>query len=241
MLFAFPLADSEDQELDPCCSISSVEKGDGMSDDRPIRIFVVDDHQVVRMGVKSMFESVPGFIVAGTAASGHDALEAIPGLEVDVVLTDLRMKEMSGDSLIAELAKICPKVRAAVLTNYHSDEEVFNAMKAGAMAYILKSATLEQIVAAIRSVHAGECSIPPHIAHQLAQRVTRSRLSVRELEILQLVAKGMKNKEIADQLSISENTVRNHMISLFEKLGCRDRTEATTVAIRQGLVKIEED
>ncbi len=212
-----------------------------MSCNRSIRIFVVDDHLVVRMGVKTMFESVPGFVVAGTAASGGEALEAIPGLDVDVVLTDLRMKEMSGDTLIAELRKICPGIRVAVLTNYHSDEEVFNAMKAGAMAYILKSATLEQIVAAIHSVHAGEYSIPAHIARQLAQRIRRSQLSIREMEILQLVAKGKKNQEIADQLGISENTVRNHMNNLLEKLGCRDRTEATAVAIRQGLVKIEDD
>jgi DNA-binding NarL/FixJ family response regulator len=128
-----------------------------------------------------------------------------------------------------------------VLANYRSDEDVFSAVKAGAMAYILKTATMEQVVTTIRSVHAGERCIPPHIAQQLAQRVGRSSLSSRELEILQWVARGMKNREIAEKLFISEFTVRNHVISLFEKMGVCDRTEATAVAIRQGLVRLEDD
>ena len=212
-----------------------------MTEPRPIRLFVVDDHQVVRMGVKSMFESAPGFIVVGTAASGREALDAIPALDVDIVLTDLRMREMNGDVLIAELRKARPSLRIAVLTNYHSDEEVYNAIKAGAMGYILKSSTLEQIVASVRSVFDGEYAIPSHIAFQFAQRVARHQLSAREMEVLQFVAKGKKNREIAKTLSISENTVRNHVISLLQKLQCRDRTEATAVAIRQGLIQVEDD
>ncbi len=212
-----------------------------MTEAHPIRLFVVDDHQVVRMGVKSMFESAPGFVVAGTAASGREALDAISALDVDILLTDLRMREMNGDVLIAELRKARPLIRAAVLTNYHSDEEVYNAIKAGALGYILKSSTLEQIVASVRSVFRGEYAIPPHIAFQFAQRVARHQLSVRELEVLQFVAKGKKNREIADTLSISENTVRNHVINLLQKLQCRDRTEATAVAIRQGLIQVDDD
>lgn len=212
-----------------------------MAETRTIRLFVVDDHQVVRMGLKSMFESAPGFVVVGTAASGREALDAIAALDVDIVLTDLRMREMSGDVLIAELRKAVPSIRIAVLTNYHSDEEVYNAIKAGAMGYILKSSTLEQIVASVRSIFRGEYAIPSHIAFQFAQRVARHQLSTREMEVLQFVAKGKKNREIADSLSISENTVRNHVISLLQKLQCRDRTEATAVAIRQGLICVEED
>lgn len=212
-----------------------------MTDSRPIRLFVVDDHEVVRMGVKSMFESAPGFVVVGTAASAREALEAIPTLSVDVVLTDLRMREMSGDALIAALRKAHPSVRCGVLTNYHSDEEVYNAIKAGATGYILKSSTLEQIVESVRSVFRGEYAIPPHIGFQFAQRVARHQLSARELEVLQFVARGKKNREIADALSISENTVRNHVISLLQKLQCRDRTEATAVAIRQGLIQFDDD
>lgn len=205
-----------------------------------IRIFVVDDHAVVRLGLKTMLESEPGISVIGMASSGTEAIEAVPRLLPDIVLTDLRMGGMSGETLVAELRRLCPGVRCAVLTNYHSDEDVFRALRAGAMAYILKSAPLEQVMEAIRTVHAGGRSVPPHIAQQLMDRVARSPLSARELEILQLVARGLKNREIADRLYISENTVRNHVISCLEKLGVRDRTEATAVAIRQGLVQLDE-
>jgi two-component system NarL family response regulator len=205
-----------------------------------IRIFVVDDHAVVRLGLRTMLESEPGISVVGMASSGAEAIEAVPKLLPDVVLTDLRMAGMSGEAMVTELRRICPNVRYAVLTNYHSDEDVFRALKAGAMAYILKSAPLEQVIEAIRIVHAGGRSVPPHIAQQLVDRVARAPLSTRELEILKLVARGMKNREIADRLYISENTVRNHVISCLEKLDVRDRTEATAVAIRQGLVQLDE-
>lgn len=211
-----------------------------MADRKPIRVFVVDDHQVVRMGLKTMLESEPDIVVVGTASSGVEALEILPKMEVDVVLTDLRMNGMSGEAMMAQLRRTCPHLRCAVLTNYHSDEDVFSSLKAGAMAYILKTATLEQVVSAIRTVHAGERAIPSHIAQQLAQRVSRIQLSAREMEILQHVARGMKNREIAEKLFISENTVRNHVMSLLEKMGTRDRTEAAAVAIRQGLVRLED-
>ena len=212
-----------------------------MSNSNPIRVFVVDDHQVVRMGLKTMLESTPDIMVVGVAASAREALELVPSIAVDVLLTDLRMAGINGEELIATLRKSHPELRCAVLTNYHSDEDVFSAMKAGAMAYVLKTAPMEHVLDAIRAVHAGERCIPPHIAQQLAQRTLRIELSAREREILQLVAQGMKNKEIADKLYISEFTARNHVISLLEKLGSRDRTEATAVAIRRGLVRIEED
>jgi len=206
-----------------------------------IRVFVVDDHQVVRMGLKTMLESAPDISVVGVAESAQEAIERIPTIEVDVLLTDLRMAGMNGEELIAILRKSRPNLRCAVLTNYHSDEDVFSAMKAGALAYILKTAPMEHVIEAIRTVHSGQRSIPPHIAQQLAQRALRNELSSRENEILQLVAQGLKNKEIADKLCISEYTARNHVISLLEKLGTRDRTEATAVAIKRGLVRIEHD
>ncbi|MFP5211727.1 MAG: response regulator [Acidobacteriota bacterium] len=207
---------------------------------KAIRIFIVDDHAVVRLGLKTMLESEPDMKVVGMAASGKDALEAIPLVLPDVVLADLRMREMNGEAMLLELRHLCPNVRSVVLTTYHSDEDVFGAVKAGAMAYILKSSSLEQVTEAIRKVYAGERWIPAHIAQQLAQRLSRAPLSTRELEILQLVARGMKNHEIAEELSISENTVRNHVVSVLEKLGVRDRSEAIAVALQQGLVRMEE-
>ena len=206
-----------------------------------IRIFIVDDHAVVRLGLKTMLESEPDMKVVGMAASGKDALEAIPLVLPDVVLADLRMREMNGEAMLLELRHLCPNVRSVVLTTYHSDEDVFGAVKAGAMAYILKSSSLEQVTEAIRKVYAGERWIPAHIAQQLAQRLSRAPLSTRELEILQLVARGMKNHEIAEVLLISENTVRNHVVSVLEKLGVRDRSEAIAVALQQGLVRLGED
>jgi two-component system, NarL family, response regulator len=203
----------------------------------------VDDHQVVRMGIKTMLESEPDIVVVGTAASGIDALKQIAAgtMDIDVLLTDLRMAELGGEEVIAKARQLVPALRCAVLTNYHSDEDVFRAVRAGAMAYILKTATLEQVAAAIRSVHSGDQHLPTRLAKQLAQRVGRVPLSGREMEILRLVAHGLKNREIAAKLFISEFTVRNHVISVLEKLGTRDRTEATAVAIRQGLVRLDED
>jgi DNA-binding NarL/FixJ family response regulator len=206
-----------------------------------IRTFFVDDHQVVRMGLKTMLESEPDIQLVGWAASARDALDAIATIDIDVLLTDLHMGEMGGDALIREVRKLYPSVHSAVLTNYHSDEDVFCAIKAGAMAYILKSAPLDQVIKAIREVHEGKTAYPPYIAEQLALCLRRIPPSAREAEVLQLVALGMNNLEIADKLCISRNTVRNHVINLLEKLGTRDRTEATAVAIRRGLVRVNED
>jgi DNA-binding NarL/FixJ family response regulator len=215
--------------------------GEKLDHEQRIRTFFVDDHQVVRMGLKTMLESEPDIHVVGMAASAREALNALAEVEADVLLTDLHMGEMGGDALIKEVRKLFPNVHCAVLTNYHSDEDVFCAIKAGAMAYILKSAPLEQVVSAIRSVHAGKTSLPPYIAEQLAQCQSRNPPSTRESEILQLVAQGLNNIEIADRLYISRNTVRNHVINLLQKLGTRDRTEATAVAIRRGLVRLNDD
>lgn len=207
----------------------------------PIRIFIVEDHHVVRMGLQAMLRGEPDMAVVGTAASAEEALRTLEATETDIVLTDLRMPDMSGVELLARLATVHPDVRAAVLTNYHSDEDVFNAIKAGAKAYILKSATMEEILAAIRAVHAGSRWIPAHIAKQLADRVSRAQLSVRETEILQLIARGLRNREIGEKLFISENTVRNHILNLLQKLGTTHRTEAVALAIQQGLVRLEDD
>jgi DNA-binding NarL/FixJ family response regulator len=212
-----------------------------VNEDQRIRVYVVDDHQVVRMGLKTMLESEPDLHVVGMASGGREALEALKHIEADVLLTDLHMGEMDGPMLMKEARKLKPRLHPVVLSNYHSDEDVFSAIKAGAMAYILKSAPLEQIVGAIREVHKGKTVIPPYIAEQLAQVIGRNPPSARESEILQLVALGMNNSEIADKLFISRNTVRNHVISLLEKLGTRDRTEATAVAIKRGLVRVNED
>jgi DNA-binding NarL/FixJ family response regulator len=207
---------------------------------QPIRLFIVDDHHVVRMGLQSMLRREPDIEVVGTAGSGAEALEALKKEDIDVLLTDLRMQGMGGDVLLSESRKLKPNIRSVVLTNYHSDEDVFRAIKAGAMAFVLKTATMEQVLDAIRSVHAGRRWIPSHIGDQLAQRLARNPISARENEVLQLLARGLRNREIGQKLFISENTVRNHVISLLEKLGTTHRTEGIAIALQQGLVRLEE-
>lgn len=206
-----------------------------------IRVFLVDDHPILRMGLADMLRREPGIQVVGSASCATDALDALTRQEIDVLLTDLRMPEMSGDALIGEVRKRFPNVGVGVLTTYHSDEDVFNSVKAGAMAYILKSASMDQIVEAIRCLNAGSTWFPPQISKQLTQRLSRTELSVREIEVLRLAAKGLRNREIGAELFISENTVRNHIVSLMEKLGTTYRTEAIAMGIRQGIVRLNDE
>jgi DNA-binding NarL/FixJ family response regulator len=206
-----------------------------------IRLYVVDDHPVVRMGMERMFSLENDMTVVGSASSGNEALEEIPCMAVDVVVTDLRMNGMSGDEFAGQLKSCCPSIRTVILTNFHSDEDVFRSMRAGVHAFVLKSAATEDVIAAVRSAHAGEHWFPTHIARQLARRMSRHELSARELEILQLVAEGLKNKVIAERLFISENTVKNHVKNLLEKMQTRDRTHTVTTAFRLGLVRLSDD
>jgi len=205
-----------------------------------INVFIVDDHHVVRAGLQMMLRDESDMHVAGTAGSAAEALRQLVDLQVDVLLTDLRMPEVSGDKLLLEVHRLEPGLRTLVLTNYHSDEDAFRAVRAGAMGYVLKSATMEEIFDTIRRVHRGERCIPNHIAEQVMLRVSRIQLSPRESEILQLIARGMRNREVGKQLFISENTVRNHLLNIFEKLGTKSRTEAVAMAIQQGLVRFDQ-
>jgi DNA-binding NarL/FixJ family response regulator len=181
---------------------------------KPIGVFVVEDHPVVRLGLRTMLESEQGIAVVGMAASGIEALELVPKMAPDIVLMDLRMPGLDGVQTITALRARDPNIKIVVLTNYHSDEDVFNALQAGAMAYLLKSSSLEQVVSAVRDVYGGARRIPELIAAQLAGRVGRVELSPREQEILHLVARGLTNAQIAELLHISHKTVRNHVVNL---------------------------
>jgi DNA-binding NarL/FixJ family response regulator len=207
-----------------------------------IRVFIVDDHYVLRAGLQDMLRKEPDVEVVGTAASAAEALEILASpVQIDVLLTDLRMPDRSGDELVTELRKTREDLRVVFLTNYHSDEDIFSAVKAGAMGYLLKSATMEQILDAIRQVHSGSTYFPANISKQLAQRLTRIELTVREMEVLRWAAQGLRNREIGDKLFISENTVRNHMLSLMAKLGTTNRTEAIAIGIQQGLIRLRSE
>jgi two-component system, NarL family, response regulator len=208
---------------------------------RPIRLFIVDDHPVMRHGIAGLFDCEPNVQVVGSASSGQDALVRIPAIPVDVVLTDMRMAGMDGDVFVSSLLRICPNIQCAMLTNYHSDEDVFRAIRSGVRAFILKTAPMEEIIEAVRVVYEGGRWIPPTIAQQLATRIARNQPSGRELEVLKLLARGVSTREVASKLHISENTVRNHINNVLEKLDSHDRTKAVTEALRQGLFRLEEE
>jgi len=205
---------------------------------REIKVLVVDDHPVVRLGLRTMLESEDGISVVGTSGTAAEAIAAVGELSPDVVLMDLRMPEMEGTQAIAELRRVYPSVRVLVLTNYESDEYITKALQAGALGYLVKNTPQEEIVRAVEKVARNQRCIPPRIAQKLVETVGREPLSQRELEVLTLVAKGLTNKEIAQRLFISDKTARNHVANCLMKLGAGDRTEATTTAIIRGLIRL---
>jgi DNA-binding NarL/FixJ family response regulator len=205
---------------------------------KEIRVLVVDDHPVVRKGLGSMLDGQSGIRVVGMVASGQEALSSLANVRPDVILMDLRMPEMDGIDAIIALRAARPSIRILVLTNYQTDEDIFNAVQAGALGYLVKSAPQEDIVHAIHTVHQGKRCFPPAIASKLVSRLSHSMLSPREVEVLQCLADGLTNKEIGSILRISDKTARNHVISLLAKLEAKGRTEAVTIGIRKGLIRV---
>ena len=201
-----------------------------------IRILIVDDHPVVRAGLASMLGTQTELELIGSASSGEDALRLLEERETDVVLLDLRMPGMSGVETLEALKLAGKRVRVIILTNYETDEDIYRAVQAGAQGYLLKDTSLREMLEAIRAVHVGKRYIPRHIASRLAERMVRTDLTARELEILKLLSKGPTNKQIGHALGISDNTVRNHVLRIMEKLEVADRTEAATTAIQRGLI-----
>jgi len=205
-----------------------------------IKVLIVDDHPVVRVGLRTMLESEENISVTGLAESAAEAFREVERNPPDVVLMDLRMPEMEGIDAIAKLRRIHSDIRILVLTNYETDDYVFRALQAGAMGYLLKSTPQAEIVRAVEKVHDNQRCIPPEIQERLAEIIGREELTQREREVLGLAAAGMTNKEIAQQLFISDKTARNHIASCLVKLGANDRTEAVTTAIRRGLIRVPE-
>lgn len=205
-----------------------------------INIMIVDDHPVVRQGLRAMFSSEPDIRVQGMAASAREAMHLIEREQPDVVLMDLRMPEMEGIEAINALRRISPSIKILVLTNYGSDEYIIRATQAGAMGYLLKNTPQEEIVKAVRAVYNDERYVPKDIAKRLFEAIGRKELSPRELEVLVLVARGCTNKDVAQKLFISDKTVRNHVTSCLLKLQAKDRTEAVTRAIERGLIRLHD-
>jgi len=206
----------------------------------PIRVLVVDDHAIVRKGLASIIEPEPDMTVVGQAASGQQAIRLFRENRPDVTLMDLTLTpEMSGVHAIRLIRQDFPEARIIVISASKGDEDIFRALQAGAATYLLKDTLGEDLVPIIREVHAGGGPIPALVGRKLADRVTQPSLTPRELEVTELMAKGLRNKEIAAKLGISEETVQGHVKSILAKLHVQDRTEAVTVAIRRGIIHIE--
>jgi DNA-binding NarL/FixJ family response regulator len=204
-----------------------------------IRILVVDDHMIVRMGLKALIDSQPDMEVVGEAAHGRQAVEMFRQHVPDITLMDLRMPVMAGAEATREIRDEFPKARIIALTTYDGDEDIYRALQAGARGYLLKDAIREELLVAIKSVHAGQKHVPPAIAARLAERIPLSDLTARETEVLTLIVKGLNNSDIAMALSISKGTVKVHVNNILSKLGVSDRTQAATTALQRGIVHLD--
>jgi len=225
-----------------------------------IRVFVVDDHAIVRDGIQSLLATEPDIECVGEAANGADAVSKVRILRPDVILMDLVMPEMDGIEAIHQIMAFQPEARILVLTSFTADDKVFPAIKAGALGYLLKDTGSEDLMRAIHQVYRGEASLHPKIARMVLQEISTAQpikssehpshlpeksstvdpLTDRELEVLKLVAHGRSNREIADQLIVTEGTVRTHVSNILDKLHLASRTQATLYALREGLASLED-
>jgi DNA-binding NarL/FixJ family response regulator len=212
-----------------------------MAKGSPIRILIAEDHPIVREGLAAILGFQPDMTVVAQAENGLMAIELARQHRPDIALVDLRMPVMSGIEAIAAISRELPSCRMVVLTTYAGDQQIARALEAGAHAYLLKSMSREELLDAIRAVHAGERRIPPSVAKRLAEHFANPGLTQRELEVLHLLATGKSNRAIAAALFITEATVKGHLNNVFEKLGVRDRTRAVTTALRRGIVSLEEN
>ena len=209
-----------------------------MSDQQSIRVLSVDDHTLLREGIAAVINGQPDMTMVAQASSGREAIQLFRKHRPDVTLMDLRMPDMSGiDALIAILAEF-PDARIVMLTTFEGDVEIQRSLTAGARGYLLKNLPPKELVEAIRQVHAGRKQIPREIAAQLAEHIADERLTEREIDVLQHVAGGNRNRDIAERLAISEETVKVHVKHIMEKLGASDRTAAVAIAVRRGIIQL---
>ena len=204
----------------------------------PIRILCVEDHPVFREGLRTIIGLEPDMILVAHAANAAQAVAGFRAHRPDVTLMDVRLPGSNGVDILIAIRGEFPQARVIMLTTSDGDADIQRAMRAGASAYMLKSMPMEELLGVIRSVHAGRRHVPPEVAARLAEYMGDDELTARELEVLRLIREGYKNKQIADQLTISENTVNFHIKNLMEKLRANDRTHAVTIALRRGMLQI---
>jgi NarL family two-component system response regulator LiaR len=213
----------------------------------PISILIVDDHEVVRNGIRAYLETLPEFNVVGEAASGEETIKMAGDLIPDVVLMDLVMPGMDGIETTREVKKISPRTQIVVLTSYHEDEHIFPALKAGAISYVLKDMKMDKLAEAIQSAIRGEVTLHPLVATRVLRNLRGesndetfyAELTERELEVLKFIANGLSNSQIADHLVISTNTVKGHVSNILSKLHLADRTQVAVYAWQKGIVHRE--
>jgi len=214
--------------------------------DKPITVLLVDDHEVVRSGMRAYLGSLPGFQVVGEASSGQEAVQLVETLVPDVVLMDLVMPQMDGVEATRRVRAVSPRTQVVVLTSYHDDEYIFPALRAGAMSYILKDSRMEDVADALARAARGEAVLHPRVASRVVKELSGARgeevnpfveLTAREMDVLRLIAEGLANSEIAERLVISEHTVKGYVSNVLSKLHLGDRTQAAVYAWRKGIVR----
>jgi len=205
-----------------------------------IRVMVADDHPIVREGLRAVIAMQQGMVVVAEARDGREAVEQFRATRPDVALIDLRMPHCNGVEATSIIRREFPNSGIVVLTTYAGDEDVYSALRAGARAYLLKGCDVQELIAAIRIVHAGGRHIPPEVSSLLAERFAANDLTAREREVLQWIVRGAKNRAIAEILGVTEGTVKGHVNNILSKLGVEDRTQAATAALQRGLAHLGE-
>jgi DNA-binding NarL/FixJ family response regulator len=203
-----------------------------------IRILVAEDHVIARVGVATIVNMQPDMQIVGEASNGQQAVEMYRQLLPDVTLLDIRMPVMTGIEAAAAIRREWPKARLVALSTYGGDEDIRRALHAGVHSYLTKDVLHDELLKAIRAVHSGQSYLPAGIAAALAAQIPRPDLSARELQVLELIVKGLANKQIAYALGIAEHTVKNHVKNILDKLDVEDRTQATTAAIQRGIIHL---
>ena len=209
-----------------------------MNEQRKIRVFSVDDHPLLREGIAAVINSQPDMVMIAQASAGREAIQTFRDHRPDVTLMDLRLPDMSGIDVIIAIRNDFPDARIVMLTTFEGDVEIQRALAAGARGYVLKTMPPKELAEAVRQVHAGKKRIPHGIAAQLADHIADEALTAREIDVLQHVAGGNRNRDIAEQLRISEETVKVHVKHIMEKLGASDRTAAVAIGVRRGIIQL---